>query len=390
MSSEKKSQPILLCEPFLEGNEWLYLKECLDTKWVSSAGKFVSRFESKIAEYVGVGHAVAAVNGTAALHMALLVAGVEPGDEVVTSTLTFIAPANAIRHAGATPVFIDADPLTWQMDANLAAGFLSERCEKRGGRLYNRNTGRRIGALLPVHILGHPVDMDPLLELARDFELPVVEDACESFGASYKGRNVGAMGDIACFSFNGNKLITCGGGGMIVTGDGDWAARARHLSTQARSEPIEYIHDQVAYNYRLTNIQAALGCAQFEQLDHLIAAKRRIAEAYRRMCGQLPGLTYLPEAPWGVCVFWLSTVVVDPGAFGMDSRGLLACLAEKEIEARPMWQPIHRSAAHRGALFVDTGAADHLHSHGLFLPSSCGLTPKDQERVTAAISAAAG
>ncbi len=374
----------------MAGKEWEYLKECLDTNWVSSAGKFVTRFEGLMADYVGVGNGVATINGTAALHMALVVAGVKPGDEVLTSTLTFIATANAVRHAGAEPVFFDADAATWQMDPDLVVRFLEQDCEFRNGSLFNRRTGRRIGAVLPVHILGHPVDMDPIVEAAGAFGVPVIEDATESLGASYKGRKVGSLGQIACFSFNGNKLITCGGGGMIVTENTAWAKKARHLTTQARSDAIEYKHDVVGYNYRLTNIQAAMGCAQFERLDDLIAAKRRIAKEYRGLCGDVAGLSFMPHAPWAEPVDWLSTVLVDAEKFAMGSRDLLRALAGRGIETRPLWQPLHKSDAHAGAACVKGGVAERLFDTGLSLPSSAGLSSQDLGRVVSAIRELSG
>src|SRR5439155_7054592 len=266
-----------LCVPHFRGNEWRYLKECIDTGWVSSVGAYVDRFERAVAARAGTRHAVAVVNGTSALHLALLAAGVGPDDEVLVSDLTFIAPANAVRYAGAWPVFIDAESAAWQIDVQKLADFLHKECDRRGGIVRNRATGRRVRAVLPVHVLGHTCDMDPILEIARRFELPVIEDATECLGADYKGQHAGALGDMGCFSFNGNKLITTGGGGMVVTDNAAWATHVKHLSTQAKADALEYEHDEVGYNYRLTNIQAALGVAQMEVLDEHIAAKRRIA-----------------------------------------------------------------------------------------------------------------
>ncbi len=396
MTEENAAAPIPLSEPYLGGREWDYLKECLDTGWVSSAGRFVDDFEARMAGEIGAEHAVSTVNGTAALHIALLAAGIGPDDEVLCPAMTFIAPANAVRYVGAWPVFFDADPATWQMDPGLVAEFLSEKCERRGGDLVNKSTHRRVAAILPVHILGHPVDMDPIFEVAAEHGLAVIEDATESLGASYKGRKVGTLGRISCFSFNGNKLITSGGGGMIVTDDGKIARRARHLTTQARSGGDEYIHDEVGYNYRLTNIQAALGLAQLERLDCHVAAKRRLAAAYRAMAGTVPGLDFMPEADWAESVFWLSTVLVDPKKFGMNCRQLRAALSGEGIQSRPLWQPMSRSAAHPGADFIHHSAgenesvADDLYARALSLPSSVGLDGSGQERVVAAIKAVSG
>jgi perosamine synthetase len=388
MSSERQVTPIPLCVPWMTGTEGSYLAECVDTNWVSSAGPFVTRFEKMMADYVGTGHAVATVNGTAALHLSLLIAGVRPGDAVITSTLTFVATANAIRHAGAWPIFVDVDPASWQIDAGRLADFLRRDCRPRDGALCDSQTGRPIAALLPVHILGHPADMDPILGVAREFDLPVIEDATESLGATYKGRRAGALGDVAALSFNGNKLITCGGGGMVVTAHPDWAERARHLTMQAHCHPVESWHDEVAFNYRLTNVQAAIGCAQMEAIEARLAAKRRIADFYRSLCAEVPGLAYMPQAAWASAVFWLSTVLVDPATFGRDCRQLLTFLAGRGIGTRPLWQPLHLSPAHRGARSVGGGVAEDLYAKALSLPSSCGLTEEEKNAVRSAIIAA--
>jgi perosamine synthetase len=389
MPSAPAAAPIPLCEPEIRGNEWAYVKECLDTGWVSSVGAFVDRFERALAERAGVPHAVAAVNGTAALHTALLVAGVRPGDEVLVSTLTFIAPANAVRYIGAWPVFVDADPEYWQMDVAKAREFL-ERCRReRDGTVVNVETGRAVRAIIPVHVLGHPVDMAPLMELAREFGLMVIEDATESLGAAYRDTNVGAIGDLACFSFNGNKLITTGGGGMIVTRNEAWARKARYLTTQAKDDPLEYVHGAIGYNYRLTNVQAAMGVAQMEVLDEYLAAKRRIAERYETAFRDIPGITLMREAPWARSAWWMYTILVDEAEFGIDSRALLRALAERRIQTRPLWEPIHRSAAHRGSPATNCSVAERLNRMALSLPCSVGLTAEAQDRVIDHVLAAA-
>lgn len=379
---------IPLCEPHLGGREWEYVKDCLDSGWVSSVGAYVTRFEQEVAAWIGVRAAVATVNGTAALHVALRAAGVERDDEVLVSTLTFIAPANAIRYAGAWPVFIDAEPHFWQMDVQKAADFLARDCRWTRGALINRHTGRRVRALLPVHILGHPVDMHPMLQIAARYELPVIEDATESLGAEYRGRRVGHLGHAACLSFNGNKLITTGGGGMVLTDDDAWATRVKYWTTQAKDDGVEYEHREVGYNYRLTNLQAAMGVAQFERLPAHVDAKRRIAKAYTSALASLPGIEPMQEAPWARSVFWMYTVLVHPRAFGMSSRTLLQALARAGVQTRPLWQPLHRSAAHAGAYAVDCGTAERLHRQALSLPCSVGLTDEDLAAVVARIGAA--
>jgi dTDP-4-amino-4,6-dideoxygalactose transaminase len=243
-----------------------------------------------------------------------------------------------------------------------------------------------VRAILPVHILGHPCDIDAIYEIARKFELVVVEDATESLGARYKDRMIGSGGDIACFSFNGNKIITTGGGGMVVTNRDDWADRARYLTTQAKDDYIEYVHNEVGYNYRLTNIQAALGCAQMEQLDDFVSAKRRIAAEYTHALSNVAGISCPQEAPWASSSSWLYTVLVDAEVYGLDSRRLLKHLAHENIQARPLWQPMHRSKAHAGSHSYRIEVADTIHSKALSLPSSVGLKARDQLHVIEAIS----
>ena len=380
---------IPLCVPQIGGNEWKYLKECLDTNWVSSGGPFVERFEGVVADYIGAQYSVATVNGTAALHLAILVAGVQPDDEVLVSTLSFIAPANAVRYVGAWPVFVDADPGYWQMDAEKVVDFLEKECRWTNSELRNKRTGRRVRAIIPVHILGHPCDMDPLLEIARKFNLVVIEDATESLGASYKARKVGSLGDIACFSFNGNKVITTGGGGMIVTNNAEWAHRARYLTTQAKDDSLEYIHKEIGYNYRLTNIQAALGCAQMENLDECIAAKRRIARAYAEAFATLPGITCMSVAPWASSIFWLYTVLLEQKVYGINSRVLMRQFEASGIQARPLWQPLHLSPAHPQGQPHSCPAAERLANNAISLPSSVGLRAEEQGRVIEIVKASA-
>ena len=380
---------IPLAVPAIQGNEWCYIKECLDTNWVSSVGAFVDRFEGAIAARVGTRFAVATVNGTAALHVALLLAGVKPEDEVLVSTLTFIAPVNAIRYVGAWPVFIDAEPDYWQMDPSGVVDFLERGCRWHEGALHNRLTGRRVSAVIPVHILGHPVDLDPVIEIAQKYNLKVIEDATEGLGATYRGRPLGSMGDVGCFSFNGNKIITTGGGGMLVTSNEEWARKAKYLTTQAKDDPSEYIHSEIGYNYRLTNLLAAMGCAQLEQLETFIAAKQRIATRYAEGLQGLPGISIMKQAPWASSVWWLYTVLIDNTAFGTDSRQLMRSLRSRNIETRPLWQPIHLSGAHKGGSVTKLPIAEKLYQQALSLPCSAGLGEKEQSRVIEEVQAIA-
>jgi len=372
---------IPLCIPEISGNEWVYLKECLDTNFVSSVGPFVDRFEHELSAFTGSKFAVAVSTGTAALHISLLVTGIKPDEEVLVSTLTFVAPVNAIRYVGAWPVFIDAEPDYWQMDVEKVRGFLEKDCIWKNGILTNRHTQRKVTAIMPVHILGHPVDMQPLLELARKYNLVVIEDATESLGAKYQGKPTGTLGDIACFSFNGNKIITTGGGGMIVTNREDWARKAKYLTTQAKDDPLEFVHDEIGYNYRLTNIQAAMGCAQLEKLTEYIEKKRSIAKNYNESMQKIQGISFMKEAEWASSIFWMYTMLIDPQKFGMDSRTLLKILIDQKIQCRPLWQPIHMSKAHQGSYKVDCSVAERLNREAISLPCSVGLTDEDQKRV---------
>ena len=379
---------IPLCVPELRGNEWEYVRKCLDTGWVSSVGEYVAHFEEVLANTAGVKYAVATVNGTAALHTALQCVGVEADDEVLVSNLTFIAPANAIRYLGAHPVFIDSEPQFWEMDPNLVERFLKTECDWDGTTLRDRANGRRIKAILPVDILGSPVDLDPINAVAKKFGLAVVEDATESLGAKYRGKPVGQQADITCFSFNGNKLVTTGGGGMIVTNDSSLAERARYLTTQAKDDPVEYIHGEVGYNYRLTNVQAAIGVAQMEMFDEYVAIKRANARRYSALLGEVKGLTPMREPSYATSSFWLYTVLVDEVQFGMSSRGLLAFLASKNIQTRPLWQSMHRSPAHVGSRYFGGDVAERLCQQALSLPSSVGLTQEQLDSVVKVIGAA--
>ncbi len=378
---------IPLCVPHIKGEAaWTYVKQCLDTEWVSSVGPFVERFEELAATTVGTRFAVATSTGTAALHTALVVAGVKPDEEVLVSTLTFIASANAIRYVGAIPVFIDCDPVYGQMDTEQVIVFLQSGCEWRDGCLYNRSSGRKVTAIVPVHVLGHPVDMQPILDLAHKYGLIVIEDAAEALGARYHdprgvAQKVGQLGDMACLSFNGNKIITTGGGGMLVTNNAHYAERARYLTTQAKDDPVEYVHHEMGFNYRLTNLQAALGVAQLEVLADYVAQKRRIADRYEQAFADCPSVRMLPEAAWAFSTNWLSTVLVDQSVCGLGSRDLLKRLAAERIQARPLWQPLHQSPSFQYLPPRACPVADRIGRDALSLPSSVGLTEVQQRRV---------
>ncbi|MGH7356553.1 MAG: LegC family aminotransferase [Candidatus Rokuibacteriota bacterium] len=372
--------PIPNAVPYLAGNEWKYLKECLDTNWVSSAGPFVERFEREAARVTGVTHAVATVNGTAALHVALHAAGVRPGDEVLVPTLTFVATVNAITYCGAHPVFHDVEPVAWGLDPDKVADFLANECLVKDGQVVNRATGRVVRAVVPVHLYGHPCDLDPVLELARRYPLVVIEDAAEALGARYRGRPVGADGLAGCLSFNGNKIVTAGGGGMVLTRDARLAQRVRSLTTQARSDSIEFVHNEVGFNYRLTNLQAALGVAQLEQLEEFVRRKRETAHHYTDALRPLGGVEPLGEAPWAVSSFWMFSVLLEPAVWG-DARQLLVRANRAGIQLRPLWYPAHRQSPYAGCRAYRIEVADRLHARGVSLPCSVGITEEERWRV---------
>lgn len=386
-AGEALRREIPLAVPHFGPRELEALGEAISSGWVSTASPDVGRFEEAFAAAVGAPHAVALVSGTAALHMALLVAGVQPGDEVLLPALTFVAPANAVRHAGAQPVFVDVDPVTAQLDVPAALELLRGRFAPGRDGLVNIASGRRLAALLPVHVLGHACDVTELVAFARDHGVPVIEDATEGLGATLHGTPLGLLGDIGCFSFNGNKLLTTGGGGMLVTGCHEWAARARYLTQQAKEPGVEYVHGDVGYNTRLPGLQAVLGIAQLASLSEHLAAKRRVAAAYLAGLADLPGVQPLLPGPGVESAWWLFTIIINELAAGLDSRALLAGLAAAGIQSRPLWQPLPESRAYLDCEALPWEASRLFHRRGLSLPSSVGLTPADQARVVKVVRA---
>ena len=380
---------IPLCVPCLGGREAEYVTRSLEEGFVSSVGPWIERFERALAERVGAPCAVATSSGTAALHLALCIAGVEPGDAVLVPSLTFVATANAVRHAGGVPVFLDVEDAYGQLDPSGLVRFLERECDRGVDGTRHRASGRRVRAVLPVHLYGHPCDLDPVLETARAYGLRVVEDAAEGIGSLYRGGPVGVRGDVGVFSFNGNKLVTAGGGGVLVTADSEAAARARRLATQSRCDPVEYLHDEVGFNYRMTSLAAAVGCAQLEQLDAFLARKREIAQAYTARLEKVEGLRVPEQASWAVHSFWMYCVRIDPERFGRTSRELLACLGEHGIETRPAWTPLHRTPAHADAPHFEGEVAERFGAQGLCLPCSVSLRDSELDRVADAIREAA-
>ncbi|MCC6250065.1 MAG: LegC family aminotransferase, partial [Rubrivivax sp.] len=337
----KPQGTIALHEPEFGGREWDYVKECIDTGWVSSVGSYVDRFERDLSAITGARHAVATANGTAALHICLLLAGVAAGDEVLMPALTFIATANAVSYAQATPHFVDSEERSLGVDARALDAYLGEIAERRDGRTFNRRTGARMRALVVMHVFGHPCDLDALADVAARWGLVLIEDAAESLGASYKGRHTGNVGQLAALSFNGNKVVTTGGGGAVLSNDAALGRRAKHLTTTARvPHRWNFLHDEVGYNYRLPNLNAALGCAQLEQLASFVERKRRLAARYAEAFAGVPGVHVLREPPQTRGNYWLNALVLDE-ANAARRDDLLAALNDAGYMSRPLWTLMH-------------------------------------------------
>lgn len=367
--------PVVLHEPSFTGNEWLYLKECLDSTFVSSVGKFVDRFEADLASFTGAKHAVAVVNGTAALHIALKLAGVKADDEVLIPALTFVATANAVTYCGAMPHFVDSEVCTLGMDAEKLRDYLSRQTEQRTGQCVNRATGQVIRALVPMHAFGHSVDLDGLLAVARDFNIALVEDAAESLGSYYHGQHTGTFGLLGTLSFNGNKTITTGGGGAILTNDAALARHAKHLTTTAKlPHAWEYRHDEIGYNYRLPNLNAALGCAQLEQLPAMLAAKRALFQRYQTAFAPVQDVKLMAEPAQCQSNYWLQTLLLDADYADQRDRVLKATNAAGFM-TRPAWILMHELAPFKDCPRMDLAIAQSLSQRLINIPSSSSLVP---------------
>jgi len=334
------SRRIALSEPVMAGNEWKYIKECIDTGWVSSAGKFVDSFAEKFAEYVSVSHAVPVVNGTAALHISLIALGLGPDEEVLVPTLTFAATANAVVYCNAQPVFMDVAEDTLGLDIQKVEDFLTKECSWVKGCLVNKSTNCKVRGIIPVHLYGHPVDMDPIIYLADKYNLFIVEDAAEALGSRYRGKSAGTLGSTGAFSFNGNKLITTGGGGMVATEDAELAERVKYLTTQAKAPGPVYYHTDIGYNYRLNNIQAAMGLAQLEKIHEFIARRRAITQYYQEQLADVEGITVGSEMKWAWSNCWLSWILVEAD-YGTSKDELLRDFNGKGIGARVFYTAAH-------------------------------------------------
>ncbi|MCK1759469.1 LegC family aminotransferase [Bradyrhizobium sp. 137] len=367
-----------LHEPVFAGNEIAYLEECIKSTFVSSVGPFVDRFERMLEEITGAKRAVAVVNGTAALHACFRLAGVEPGTEVISPALTFIATTNAIAYCGATPHFVDSSFETLGMDANALAVRLDAVAQKTAIGTINRETGRRIAAIAPMHTFGHPVDLDAIAALADAWNIALVEDAAESLGSTYKGRAVGSQARLAALSFNGNKIVTTGGGGAILSNDEELGRRAKHLTTTAKlPHKWAFIHDEIGFNYRLPNLNAALGCAQLEQLEGFLASKRKLAAAYQRAFADVPGVRFSREPKGTTSNYWLNAILLDEAQAGQRDD-LLAALNDAGFGARPAWTLMHKLPMFAQSPRGDLSTAEAIERRLINLPSSASIRARDE------------
>lgn len=380
MSGESKGQTrrIYLSVPHMGPNEEAYVREAFASNWLSTVGPNLSAFEEAFTARIGL-PSVALASGTAGVHLALRLLGVGPGDEVICPTLTFVASVNPIRYLGASPVFVDSDPATWMLDPAQLAQVLASKAAR----------GKLPRAVMVVHLYGQSADMDPILEACRRWDVPVIEDAAEALGTLYKGRPAGSLGDVNVFSFNGNKIITTTGGGMLVAQRKDRVDRARFWATQARDPGVAYEHTDMGYNYRLSNVLAGIGRGQLEVLDERVAQRRRVAFRYRDAFADLPGLSFMPQAPYGLHTNWLSCFLVDPERFGAERDQIVAALEAKNIESRPLWKPMHLQPLYAHAECHGGRVAEGLFRTGLCLPSSSSLDPADQDLVIETVRALA-
>lgn len=353
---------IPLCIPKMSGNEWKYVKECFDTNWVSSVGKYVNLFEEKFAEYVNSKSAVVTMNGTAAIELALRTLGIGEGDEVIVSSMTFISPVNTIKYVGAEPVFVDVCRDTFVMDANKIEEMITPKTK----------------AILPIHIYGHPVDMDKVMEIAKKYNLYVIEDATEALGSEYKGKKLGTIGDIGCYSFNGNKIITTGAGGMLVTDNEECGKRAKYLSTQTKTvlDNGAFYHEEIGYNFRMPNVLAAMGVAQLENIEEYVIAKREHAKLYDELLKNVKGITRSTEKKDAKNCFWLYSILIED-EYGMSRDKVIEKLKNNDIQSRTFFQPVHLMPPYKDCKHGDMSVTNEISGKGINLPSSVDLNADD-------------
>ena len=365
------NKPILLSIPHMGDRELEFVKEAFNTNWISPVGPNIDAFEEEFCQVVKAKYGAAVCSGTAALHLALRLVGVEPGDEVFCSTLTFIASASPITYLGAKPVFIDSDRSSWNMNPYLLQEALDQRAK----------IGKLPKAVVLVHLYGQSADIDPILAACNRYEIPLIEDAAEALGATYKGKSPGTLGKVGIFSFNGNKIITTSGGGMLISEDAELISQARFLATQARDPAPYYEHSQIGFNYRLSNVLAGIGRGQLLVLKERVAARIRNFEIYRQALGDLPGIEFMPEAEYGKSTHWLTCLTVDPHTFGADREQIRLELAQQQIETRPVWKPLHLQKVFADCQSIEGSVAEDLFTRGLCLPSGSNLTDSEINRV---------
>jgi len=372
---------LLLSGPNMAGNEWKYVKDCLDTGWVSSVGAYVDKFEKMSAEFAGTKYAVATSSGTTALHICLVMLGVKADDYVITPNITFIATCNSIKYTGADPILIDADEMSWQMDLDLLEEFLATETEQRNGSCILKKDGRRIPVIMPGHVLGNMGDMDRLMNIARTHSLTVVEDSTEALGSYYKGKHAGSFGLMGTFSYNGNKIITTGGGGMIITDDEALAKKAKHLTTQAKSDPFEYVHDEIGYNYRLVNVAAAMGVAQMELLPGFIQRKKEVIALYKQELDGVGDIRFQSISEDVNPNWWLPTIMTA------RQKELLELLNANQMQSRPFWVPMNQLRMFTGNRFIQkSNRSDFIYRHCLSIPCSTNITDEQVKAVSEKIS----
>jgi len=375
------------CVPHIAGNEIAYLKECIDTGWISSVGPFVDRFEKDFAEYHGVESAAAVSSGTAAIHLGLKALGVKQGDLVLCPTITFIGSVNPIKYLGADPIFLGIEANTLNIDVECLYDYLEKETMRKDDSLFHKKSSRRIGALMVVHLYGNPAAMDPIMEFTKEYGIPVLEDAAESLGAKYRERLVGTIGDVGCFSFNGNKIITTGGGGMVISQNPEITRFCKHLSTQSKSDPFEFLHDSIGYNYRLSNLCAAVGVAQMERLDEFIKKKREHAAFYETVFSKRSNIEIISPKYDCFGTFWMVLArMQDVGESpGFMMRGLRH-LSKNGIGVRPIWHPIHSIPLYQNSFYFGDDKVSEVYHSTFCLPSSVSLTHDDIEMTAKDIS----
>lgn len=375
---------IPLSVPYLNGNEWKYVKDCLDTGWISSAGSYVNQFEEQIASFVGAKYGIACMNGTVGLHIAQLLAGVTSEDYVIAPNVTFIATLNAIKYTGASPILIDVDPHSWQMDLNLLENFLEENVVIREfqGVLqsYHKPTNKRIKAIMPVHVLGNMGEMNKLMEIASKFHLDIIEDSTEALGSYFQKKHAGSFGKFGVFSFNGNKIISTGGGGVIVTNDEELAKKAKHLTTQAKVSSTEYIHDEIGYNYRLVNVLAAIGVAQMEEFPTLLENKRKMDHFYRTQLNGVGDIEFQEVTDEVDANCWLFTFKTK------YMRQLLNFLNDNGVQSRPFWMPMNQLEMFKNDIFISNdNQSEQVYASSISIPSSAGISLEEMQTVVSKI-----